>query len=211
MRSVLRSAARGLWLLAVPALASCATVLAGTTQNVTFESDPPQASCRATRGSVVIADRLVTPQKINVPRNKDSLELNCTAAGMGDKRQFVVAGFSGATMGNILLGGLIGAAVDAGSGANHAYPDHVIVVMAPASFADGAARDAWFAETRARLTANGKAAVDKARRACSTSNAELCAADVKRATEARDKALAELDRMKGAAVIAPAAPANVRR
>lgn len=213
MCALMRTVVRGLWLLAVPALASCATVLAGTTQNVTIESDPPQASCRVTRGDVVIAANLATPQKINVPRHKDPLELTCTASGMADKRQFVIAGFSGATMGNIFLGGLIGAAIDAGSGANHAYPEHVIVVMAPASFADGAVRDAWFSEARARLADNGKTAIDKARRGCSTSNAELCAADVKRATEARDKALAELDQMKSAAVIAPpvVAPGNVRR
>ena len=106
MRSFMRFAARGLWLLAVPALASCATVLAGTTQNVTIESDPPQASCRVTRGGVLIAEGLATPRKINVPRHRKSLELNCAAAGMADKQQFVVAGFSGATMGNIFLGGL---------------------------------------------------------------------------------------------------------
>lgn len=209
MRILMQIAGRGLWLLAIPALASCATVLAGTTQNVTIDSDPPQATCRATRGTVVLADRLVTPQKINVPRHKETLELTCTAVGMADKQQLIPAGFSGATMGNIFLGGLIGAAVDAGSGANHAYPDHIIVVMAPASFTDAAARDAWFSDARTRLAANGRAAIDKARRGCSPSNAELCAADVKRATQARDQALAELDRMKGTAMITP--PANVRR
>jgi hypothetical protein len=212
MRDIMRTFRRGLWLLAVPALASCATVLAGTTQNVVIDSDPPQATCRVTRGGVLLFDRLTTPQKINVPRHKESLELNCTAVGMADKRQFVAAGFSGGTMGNIFMGGLIGAAVDAGSGANNAYPDHIIVVMAPASFADAAARDTWFVQTRARLEVNGKAAIDKARRGCSTSNTELCAVDVKRETLARDQALAELDRMKGTLAPAPpAAPANVKR
>lgn len=212
MRDIMRTAGRGLWLLAMPALASCATVLAGTTQNVVIASDPPQATCRVMRGGVLLVDRLATPQKINVPRHKESLELNCTAAGMADKRQFVAAGFSGGTMGNIFLGGIIGAAVDAGSGANNAYPDHIIVVMAPTSFADAGARDAWFVEARARLNANGKAAIDKARRGCSTSNTELCAVDVKRETQARDQALAELDRMKGTvALVPPATPANVKR
>lgn len=205
------NARHGSLLLATLALASCATVLAGTTQVVTVDSDPPQATCRVMRAGVLVADRLTTPQKISVPRNKDSLELGCTAAGMADKQQFVAAGFNGATMGNILLGGVIGAAVDAGSGANYSYPDRIVVVMMPASFADGAARDAWFADSRARLTANGKAAIDKARRGCVNSNAEFCAADVKRETQARDQALIELDRMKGMATIAPPAPANSKR
>ncbi len=197
---------------AATVLGSCATVLAGTTQNVTIDSDLTQASCRVTRAGVVIADRLATPRKINVPRQKEPLELSCTAIGMADKQQIVPAGFSGATVGNIFMGGLIGAAVDAGSGANYAYPDRIIVVMAPASFADSAARDGWFAQAQARLNADGNAAIDKARRSCSTSNRELCAVDVKRETQARDQALAELDRMKGAAAIMPPAPpANVKR
>lgn len=45
-------------------------------------------------------------------------------------------------MGNILLGGLVGAAIDAASGANNKYPERVMVILTPASFPSDEARDA---------------------------------------------------------------------
>ncbi len=47
------------------AVTGCATVIAGTTQDIRIVSDPPGAECRVTRDDVV-----TTPATVNVPRSR---------------------------------------------------------------------------------------------------------------------------------------------
>ena len=105
-------------------------------------------------------------------------------------------------MGNLLLGGLVGIAIDASSGANNRYPDRVLVVMTPESFPNEAARDAHFAGVRARIEQGADAEIKLINSRCSSTNRELCTIEVKQLTDARDKAVADLDRKRLAAKVA---------
>lgn len=70
----------------------------------------------------------VTPQSINIRKSFGDLNVTCRKdAATGTK--VVASSAEGSTFGNILLGGGIGALVDAGTGNGYIYPNNIIVDM----------------------------------------------------------------------------------
>jgi hypothetical protein len=137
---------RGLSVLALTAgLGACATVTRGTTQQFTIESTPPAAQARTSSGFNCES----TPCTIRMPR-KDAFSVTISKAGYKTVKTDVkpkIAG-SGAVgfLGNAMIGGVIGAAVDVGSGATlDLAPNPLQVTLeaegtaAPAEQAPGAA------------------------------------------------------------------------
>lgn len=144
-------------------LASCATVIRGSTEQVTFDSEPSGAEmrsivkspcgnqpCQAANngggpsGAPYPTDdtpftpdagpTCVTPCTIEVARNK---ELIVTFTKEGYEPQTVqlltkVSGGAVATAGNVVIGGVVGVVVDAGTqaGFDH-YPNPLKVVLKP--------------------------------------------------------------------------------
>jgi hypothetical protein len=105
--------------------------------------------------------------------------------------------FQAATFGNILLGGIIGVAVDAASGAMNKYPEQVSFVMVPVSFPSASDRDAFFDRMRdtflveygevvARINAVGRTDCDR----------QLAAAE-----DGKKQKLAEIEAKRQAAVV----------
>lgn len=186
---------------------ACATVVGGTTQDVLIESQPPGAECKIDRAGANIGVVNPTPGRVNVARSKDNVVVSCTREGYARSDELLASSFTGATLGNLLLGGLVGVAVDAASGANNKYPERVMVVLTPASFPSDEARDAHFAGIRTRIEDGANAEIKTIETRCNSGNRELCTIEIKKLTEARDKALADLDRRRLAATVDPAAPA----
>ncbi len=97
------------------AVSGCATITRGTTDTLVITSDPPNAEVTLSNGL-----RCRTPCSLVVKR-KENLVVDITRPGYEPVEATVtprVAGSGAAGMaGNVLLGGLIGAAVDAGTGA----------------------------------------------------------------------------------------------
>ena len=184
------------------ACAACATMVGGTTQEVFIESEPAGAFCKVDRQGVVVGVISPTPGKVALSRSRESVIVSCTLAGFEQSNEVLVASFTGATVGNLLLGGLVGIAIDASSGANNKYPDRVLVVMTPESFPNDAARDAHFAGVRTRIEQGAEAEIKLIQSRCSSTNREICTIEVNQLTEARDKALADLDRKRLAAKVA---------
>jgi hypothetical protein len=71
--------------------------------------------------------------------------------------------------------------------------------MTPAGFPSDDARDAHFAGIRSRLEEGSAAEVKLIQSRCSSTNREICNIEIKQLTDARDKALADLDRKRLAA------------
>ena len=184
------------------ACSACATVVGGTTQDVFVQTEPAGAYCKVDRQGATVGLINPTPGKIALSRSKESVVVSCTLAGYEQSNELLLASFTGATVGNLLLGGLVGIAIDASSGANNRYPDRVLVVMTPESFPNEAARDAHFAGGRARIEQGADAEIKLINSRCSSTNRELCTIEVKQLTDARDKAVADLDRKRLAAKVA---------
>jgi hypothetical protein len=122
-----------LLLIAAIGLGGCATVVKGTSQNISVDTNPQGATCTVTRNGSQIAVVQQTPGKVEVGRDKGALVVACTKAEMAPASQTVDAKFNGATFGNILLGGVVGAVVDASTGANYSYPEQISVDFAAAA------------------------------------------------------------------------------
>lgn len=145
-RPLLRAAA----MLALASLAACASVVDGTTQNITVKTDPAGASCELLRENLTVAVVNPTPGTVNVSKDADDITIVCDKEDFQTAKTTITSKFTGATFGNIILGGGIGILVDAASGANNRYPENVDMLMTPVSFASIADRDRFFDRTIAR-------------------------------------------------------------
>ncbi|TDW20455.1 hypothetical protein EV128_12585 [Rhizobium azibense] len=97
-------------------LSSCASVSRGTTELVTIQSVPSGAKVTTDIGLECPA----TPCQLKVPRKKAFTATATLGGKTGSIKVETVTSNAGrnAMAGNIIAGGLIGAAVDAGNGAN---------------------------------------------------------------------------------------------
>ena len=202
-KTTMKAVSRVMLLAMMMGASACATVVGETTQEVLIETDPTGAECRVDREGANVAVVKQTPGRVNLSRSKVTMIVSCEREGHEQANEPLVSSFTGATFGNILLGGIIGIAVDAASGANNKYPDRVIIVMTPASFPDAAARDAHFSRVKDRLSESANAEIKQIKSRCNSSNAELCRIEEKKLTDARDKALADIDAKRQAAKIVP--------
>ncbi|MBX9947177.1 MAG: hypothetical protein K2Y40_24100 [Reyranella sp.] len=142
-----------------------------------------------------------------MPRHKDNIVVSCTRDGYETSNEVLIASFTGATFGNLLVGGFVGVVIDASSGANNKYPEQVVIVMTPSIFSDAVARDAYYDGVKSRLSATADAEIRRITTNCSSTGKELCQIEARQIGEARDQALAGIDSKRLAARIGPGASA----
>src|SRR5712671_3210811 len=110
--------------------ASCATITRGSTEHIQIVSDPPGAQARTSMGFVC-----TTPCTLQVGR-KDEFTVTISKPGYQPAEVPVSTkvnpGGGAAFAGNVLVGGLVGMAADASTGAgfDH-YPNPVEVELVP--------------------------------------------------------------------------------
>ncbi len=117
--------------LAAVLLSGCATIVNGTSQTVAVNSTPQGASCSVDRGGSTLNSIAATPSIVPVSKSINSLVVTCSKPGYKTATTSASSSFNGWTFGNILIGGLVGVAVDASTGANFDYPHSVDVAMTP--------------------------------------------------------------------------------
>lgn len=108
---------------------SCATLFTGTSDDVDVSvTDCARASCTASnpQGSWKLA---TVPGTVEVQKDSAALVVACSADGNEPVAKSFPAKIEGWTWANILLGGLIGLAVDFASDGIHNYPKKVEVPM----------------------------------------------------------------------------------
>jgi hypothetical protein len=110
------------------ALSGCATIVDGSHQSVSVSTTPMQgAACtlKNTEGTWF----LTSPGSVDVHKTKNDLTVTCTKDGFQPGSQVAVSKFGGATFGNLVLGGGVGAIVDAASGANYYYDSPMTIPL----------------------------------------------------------------------------------
>lgn len=113
--------------LAVISLSGCATIMTGATQKVPVTSNPSGAVARVDGGMAA-----VTPTIFNLERKTDHT-IEISKDGYRVATVILRHTMNGATAGNILVGGVIGLAVDGCSGAMFKLvPERVDVTLEPA-------------------------------------------------------------------------------
>ena len=110
------------------ALSGCATIVDGSKQSVSVSTTPVQgASCTLTNSEGTWY--ITTPGSTTVHKTKNDMTVDCKKEGYEPGHQMAIAHFGGATFGNLVLGGGVGAIVDAASGANYSYDSPIIVPL----------------------------------------------------------------------------------
>ena len=109
-------------------IAGCATITQGTDQTLAVNSQPPGAACTLTREGAVIAEVANTPGSVSVSKSTHGIVVDCDKPGYFGST-VLKSELNAATAGNVVIGGLIGIAVDAASGAMHKYPQSVLVPL----------------------------------------------------------------------------------
>lgn len=112
---------------AAVAMTGCSTIVNGSNQTLNFQTGAVEgADCELTGGSeFAVQENFTSPASIEIPRSKKALQLECSKDGYTTASKTVYSKVEATTGGNILIGGFIGAGVDAATGALYKYPDSV--------------------------------------------------------------------------------------
>jgi hypothetical protein len=124
---------RYLSLLALLACSACASITQGTTQSVTVTTEPPGASSAIQREGQQLAVVNPTPGSVTLDKSSRALSVRCERPGYAAAVTSVPSSIQAMTAGNLVLGGVVGLAVDAASGAMHQYPSNVSLTLPPAA------------------------------------------------------------------------------
>ena len=131
----------------------CAIITTGTDQGirVVTEKDVVGASCTLvdSEGNRSFIPR--TPGTTYMTRGNAPMTITCKKTGYKTTILEIDESISGATLGNVILGGGIGIIFDASSGAAQRYPDNVVIWMEPEKWPDENAKLRWEEERRAYI------------------------------------------------------------
>jgi hypothetical protein len=112
-------------------LASCATLIKGTTQVVAVNTPGVTgATCTLTAPAIGTL-KVVTPDTVALPKASDNVAVRCTKQCYQEGTGVISTEIEGMTAGNIILGGVVGLGVDAATGAINRYTPEVQVAMVP--------------------------------------------------------------------------------
>jgi hypothetical protein len=110
----------------------CASVIKGSSQSIAI-STPPATGASCTLASAQGNWMLISPGVASVQKSKEDIQVRCVKPGWQDGAATIPSNFEGWTVGNLLLGGIIGLGVDAATGAINEYPHTFQVAMTPLS------------------------------------------------------------------------------
>ena len=183
--------------LATLVLPGCATIVKGTTQPVTINTEPAGAACNVVRdgGTIGVVDP--TPGTVQIGKIHRPLYVNCKKSGYEDISQQVHSRFQTMTLGNILIGGIIGFGVDAMSGAMYEYPTGVMLALVPLAFGTPAERDEFYDKQRDGIVKESVELKDRIRAECK----EDCDAKLKVVDEALATRTAEIEARRSSAAV----------
>ena len=176
----------------------CATVTKGTSQSLSVDSDPQGATCELTRDGETIGFVNPTPGSITIGKDKDAIDIRCELEGHVVSTVNLDSSFQGWTLGNAILGGLIGVMIDAGSGAMNEYPSSIMIRLVPESFSTAEERDSYYNELKQELSDKYNNLAESKRYNCSTKS---CEKNMEKLNKEREAEEAKLEDQRLASVV----------
>lgn len=195
-------------------MGGCATLTTGNSQSITIDTKPQGATCTLTRDGKAVAVVNPTPGTVSVDKSKYDISVICMKEGFQDGATVCPSSLQGMTFGNILFGGLIGIAIDAGTGAMNKYPSMLTVALIPTEFNSVADRDVFFDNMKAECIEETSKAIAQLSESCTTTSDDqkaLCLNQIKAAETARESRLSELETMRTIAKIKQLASVSQRQ
>jgi hypothetical protein len=113
------------------ALSGCSSIIEGRSQQLMVNTNPPGADCGLYRQGVRIATIQNAPGSTLIEKSKHDIWMVCVKQGYQQATYYNHSGVAGATLGNIILGGGIGWAIDSATGADNKYDSPVNITLVP--------------------------------------------------------------------------------
>lgn len=110
-------------------LSGCASIVDGTSQNVTLQTPPVTGANCSLKNNKGTWHVFSTPGTIKVHRSYSALHVTCRKPGYKKAKKRFQSTTKGMMAGNIVFGGFIGGGVDAADGAAYDYPNNLTVRM----------------------------------------------------------------------------------
>lgn len=104
---------------------ACSTIVTGTSQTIAVNTTPAGASCTIDRNGERIGDVPQTPGRVTISKSSKAVDVQCQEAGYLPATVRRSPDFQPWTLGNVLIGGLLGLGIDAASGAISVYPSSI--------------------------------------------------------------------------------------
>lgn len=120
-----------LLIIALLANTGCATMFDGKTQAIAVNTTPAKADCIIKRQGTALGEIEKTPGSLVIEKSRDDLLIDCTKPGYDEGTAIDKSGVAGWTFANIIFGGLIGLAIDFGTGSINKYDTPVSVTLTP--------------------------------------------------------------------------------
>ena len=187
-------------------VSGCSTLTTGNSQSITINTDPTGATCTLSRKGTSIAIVNPTPGTVTVDKSRNDITVLCKKDGYQDGAGVFDSKFQAMTFGNIIFGGIIGLAIDAGSGAINKYPSMLSINLVPTEFKSVVESDAFFDKMKASCIADIQKKAEQVAALCNDSGSdenkkEACEAQKKALEVEREKSLSEIERKRAAAKI----------
>lgn len=112
------------------AMSGCASVIKGSHQTIAI-STPPTTGANCVLTSKEGNWPVTSPGQVTVEKSKEDIQVRCEKPGWQPAVATIPSDFQGWTLGNILIGGVIGVGVDAATGAINEYPGAFQIPMQP--------------------------------------------------------------------------------
>ncbi|WP_157956420.1 hypothetical protein [Dyella sp. C11] len=130
---------KGVVIACALSVSACASIIGTPYQKVQVETRAADQSIRAdcTLSNGESQVRVTTPGTAVVHRSSHDLSVSCQKDGKQIAQQSYDSTIRGMVWGNLILGGLVGIAIDFADGAAHHYPDKVSVIV-PSVYANAA-------------------------------------------------------------------------
>lgn len=181
-------------------LSGCATIITGQTQGVKVETDPTGATCSVARGGEQLGVINSTPGEIAIGKEWRALEVDCRKDRHISEKVSIPASFQPATLVNILIGGIIGIAIDAISGAISHYPGSVTLLLVPSQFSSPQEREVFFDSKKTGIEDEATRRIAETRNKCASNS---CEALVDKIEERKKQRLAEVEAQRRAVRVSP--------
>lgn len=118
-------------LLGTVSIAACSTITRGTTQAVAIQTPGVEKAECELRSEGIGTQTVFTPGSVVLDKSMHSVQVTCRKKCFTDGQGVIASHTEEMTAGNILVGGVVGLAVDASSGAMNKYEPQVQIAMNP--------------------------------------------------------------------------------
>lgn len=118
-------------ILAMLIVSACSTITRGTTQAVAIHTPGVEKAECELRSEGIGTKTVVTPATIVLDKSMHDVQVTCHKRCFTEGKGVITSSTEEMTAGNVIIGGVVGLAIDASSGAMNKYDPDVGIQMSP--------------------------------------------------------------------------------